>query len=84
MFASVGFTYSDNKLMEQGMAYSTNPLLTALYKSPLFDVYEKDQYGNQLGRFSKIEYGENNPVADAIGISNPVAIVNDLEATSSA
>lgn len=84
MFASVGFTYSDNKLMEQGMAYSTNPLLAALYKSPLFSVYEKDQYGHQLGRFSKIEYGENNPAADAIGISNPKAIVSDLEATSSA
>lgn len=83
MFASVGFTYSDNKLMEQGMAYATNPLLTALHKSPLFGVYEKDQFGNQLGRFSKIEYGENNPVADAIGISNPAAVLKDLEATSS-
>lgn len=84
MFATVGFTYSDNKLMEQGMAKATNPLLTSLYKSPLFSVYEKDQFGNQLGRFSKIEYGDNNPVADAIGISNPAAVLNDLEATSSA
>lgn len=84
MFASVGFTYSDSKLMEQGMAYATNPLLTALHKSPLFGVYEKDQFGRQLGRFSKIEYGENNPAADAIGVSNPAAVLNDLEATSSA
>lgn len=84
MFASVGFSYSNYNLMEQGMVKETNPLLAALYKSPLFGVYETDQHGVEMDRFSKIDYDGTNPEGDIIGISNPKALVSDVEAQAKA
>lgn len=83
MFASAGFSYTQDKMMEQGMTVQTNPLLASLHKSPLFSVYEKNEAGKNLGTFSKVvPYidGVRNPKADIIGISNPAALVSDLEA----
>lgn len=82
MFASAGFSYNEDKMMEQGMSPLTNPLLASLHKSPLFSVYEKNEQGVELGTFSKIETyvdGIRNPRTDIIGVSNPAALVNDVE-----
>lgn len=64
MFASVGFSYNESQMMEQGMSPQTNPMLAAFHKSPLFSVYEKDETGRSLGTFSKVETYVN-------GVRNP-------------
>ena len=82
MFASVGFSYNESQMMEQGMSPQTNPMLAAFHKSPLFSVYEKDETGRSLGTFSKVETyvnGVRNPRADIIGISNPAALISEVE-----
>lgn len=73
MFATIGFNYGNHNLMEQGMVKETNPLLTALYQSPLLSVNEQDRFRNNLPNF--------NPVGQ-FGISNPKAVVTDVAATS--
>lgn len=75
MAFGVGFNYSQYDLMEQGLSRETNPLLTALLKSPLLSIYEQDQHRNNLPTY--------NPVK-IFGISNPVAVVNDVKAESRA
>lgn len=75
MFASAGFTFNDSKLMEQGMVNASNPLLASLKRAPLLSVYEKNGAGDFLPRFESIRQ---------FGISNPAAIVSDVEAKSKA
>lgn len=75
MSFGVGFNYGKYDLMEQGMSYETSPLLTALRQSPLLSIYKQDQYKNNLPSY--------NPV-QIFGISNPVAVVNDINAESRA
>lgn len=70
-FANVGFNYGVHNLMEQGMTKETNPILAAFYKAPILSVYEQDRYKNNLPNF--------NPVQQ-FGISNPAAIVSDVNA----
>lgn len=82
MFASVGFSYNESDMLEQGISPKTNPILASFQKSPLFSVYEKNEEGRSLGTFSKVETyvnGIRNPRADIIGISNPAALVSEVE-----
>lgn len=75
MFATVGFNYSTYDLMEQGMVKETNPLLTALYQAPLLSIYEQNRFKENLPNY--------NPVQQ-FGISNPKAVVSDINAQSKA
>ncbi len=75
MSFGVGFNYGKYDLMEQGLVRETNPMLAAMLKSPLLSVYKQDQYRNNLPDY--------NPV-QIFGISNPVAVVNDIDAESRA
>lgn len=75
MFASAGFTYNNNFLMEQGMVPQSNPLLASLLRSPLLGVREKDGRGNYLPKYEGIRQ---------FGISNPSAILADVDAKSKA
>lgn len=75
MFASAGFTYNDNLLMEQGMIRQSNPLLASLERSPLLSVYEKNSKGDYLPRYEGTRQ---------FGISNPSAILADVDAKSKA
>ncbi len=82
MFASVGFSYNETDMLEQGISPKTNPILASFHKSPLFSVYEKNEAGRSLGTFSKVETyvnGVRNPRADIIGVSNPAALVSQVE-----
>lgn len=74
VFATAGFNYSDNDLAEQGINRETNPVLASLYQSPLLSVYEQDRFRNNLPNF--------NPVHGEFRISNPKALVSDVQATS--
>lgn len=72
ILASFGFSYIQNRLQEQGIVPQTNPLLAALYKAPLLGVWEKDMYGHRVSRYDTVRQ---------FGVSNPAALVNDVEAT---
>ena len=74
VFATAGFNYSDNDLAEQGINRETNPVLASIYQSPLLSVYEQDRFRKNLPNF--------NPVHSEFGISNPKALVSDVQATS--
>lgn len=75
MSFGVGFNYGKYDLMEQGLVQETNPMLAAMLKSPLLSIFKQDPYRNNLPDY--------NPV-QIFGISNPVAIINDVAAESRA
>ncbi|MCC8173002.1 MAG: hypothetical protein LIO65_00980 [Odoribacter sp.] len=62
--------YIENKLQEQGMLRGTNPMLAAYIKAPVLSPYQKNPEGYNLVAYDTVRYG----------MSNPVAIVNNLEA----
>lgn len=76
MFASAGFTYNDNRIMEQGLVPQSNPVLAALLRSPLLSIYEKNSKGQFLPRFDGVH--------QFTSFSNPSAILSDVDATSKA
>lgn len=69
---NLGYTTGTYALMETGPRPQTNPIFASLIKSPMLTVYQKDQEGTSLPIF--------DDVAD-FGLSNPAAIVSDVEAT---
>lgn len=73
LFSSVGFTFLNSKLHEQGMLSATNPMLTSLYKAPILNAYRKDQFNNQLPGYQPI---------GPTGGSNPMAVLNDVSMSS--
>jgi len=54
-----------------GIIRETSPLLSSLAKSPLLNPFQYDLDGNELTALSEV---------DEIGISNPLAIVDNYEA----
>lgn len=70
--------YSDYKLQEQGMAPKTNPFLASLYQAPFMSVYK--QAYQMDGTVKDVPFF--NPVHEELQLSNPAAIVSDLQATS--
>ncbi len=68
---NLGYSNGKSKLMESGTSTQTNPILASLIKSPLMTVYQKDKDGLSLPIYDDI---------DDFGLSNPAAIVNNLEA----
>jgi TonB-linked SusC/RagA family outer membrane protein len=77
--ASLGMTYSKSVLQEQGMSEETNPLLAALHKGPIFSPYEKDASNNLSSKYAAIKDDDGNVIVND-SVSNPVAIVNEVEA----
>jgi len=67
---TVGLTYMEGDVQEQGMLGATNPVLVAYNKSPLLSPYKKDANGNILDEYDVYRYG----------VSNPVAVVNTVNA----
>lgn len=72
LFTTVGLSYMQGTFQEQGLIEETNPVLVAYKKMPLLSPYKKDDDGNVLDEYATYRYG----------VSNPVAIVNTLEATT--
>ena len=78
--ASLGFDYSGSDLAEQGLIAQTNPLLAALKQSPLLGIYEQNTDGVNMPNY--------NPTVSSgrayryFGISNPSALVSDVDARS--
>lgn len=80
--ANVGLSYTTSKLQEQGMTDETNPLLAASLAMPMISPYKKESDGNILSNYAAYnEWNTNaNPVYAYDNVSNPLAIVNTIEA----
>lgn len=71
-FASVAFDFVENHIQEQGLVEQTNPLLASYASSPLTGAYEVDANGGILKEYAAID--------QAIGVSNPVSMLENIEA----
>ena len=71
MNAGVALNISSADLKETTTVNGTSPVLTSLAKSPLLNPYQYDLEGRQMIRLSE---------PDELGISNPLATVNNYEA----
>lgn len=80
IFATVGLAYLDGQTQEQGMNTSTNPVLAAYSQSPVLSPYNKDRDGNVLSTYRNYNFGITTN--SAYRVSNPLAIVNTLDATT--
>ncbi|MDR2805315.1 MAG: SusC/RagA family TonB-linked outer membrane protein [Dysgonamonadaceae bacterium] len=78
IFTTVGLAYMDGRFQEQGMTNQTNPLLAAYSQAPLLSPFKKDVSGNTLATFAPYYYGNSTNMDFAV--SNPLAIVNTLDA----
>ena len=82
IFTNVGLSYTNSTMQEQGLVAETNPILTAYNISPLLSPFKKESNGNILGSYSTY-YTSNtnsNPTYAYDNVSNPLAIVNTLDA----
>lgn len=73
MNASVSFNTSTSNLKETAKVKETSPILTSLAKSPLLNPYEYDLEGKETVILSDV---------DELGVSNPLATINNFEASS--
>ncbi len=82
IFSIVGLSYTRSQLQEQGMNDQTNPMLASSIKMPVLSPYASDQNGNPIARYATYDYGNINayPLFPYENVSNPLAIVNTLEA----
>lgn len=71
MNAGVSLNYSLSSLKEAATVKETSPILTSLAKSPLLNPYQYDIDGNMITTLSEV---------DDIGVSNPVATIENYEA----
>ena len=67
MDVATNLTTSNSYLKESGLSSVTNPLLSALWKSPMLNPYEYDDDGNLLRIIDEV---------DELGTSNPTAVVS--------
>ncbi len=83
IFTNIGLSYIVSKLQEQGMSKSTNPILAASLAMPILSPYKKESDGNILNRYAAYnEWNVNlNPMFPYENVSNPLAIVNTLQAS---
>jgi TonB-linked SusC/RagA family outer membrane protein len=74
MNAGVSLNYNTANMKESAKMKETNPILSALNKSPLLNPYQYDLEGNMITALSEV---------DELGVSNPVAIINSYKANNS-
>ncbi len=67
--ANLSFTYNDQQLKDQGLAYKTNPVFAALVKSPFVGVNEMSADGVQSPDITD---------TDIFNVSNPAALINTM------
>lgn len=80
IYSTVGLSYINASLQEQGMNRATNPILSALLQSPVLSPYNKDRDGNVLSTYAPYYFGTNTN--SSFYVSNPLAVVNTLEVAS--
>lgn len=70
-FSNLSFTYNEQNLKDQGIAAKTAPVFLALIKAPFLGDHEVNEQGIQ---------SPNLADRDSLGISNPVAVINQMQA----
>ncbi|MBQ9202540.1 MAG: SusC/RagA family TonB-linked outer membrane protein [Bacteroidales bacterium] len=82
IFTSVGLSYMNSRLQEQGMSHETNPMLAAWYKMPVLSPYFAGNDGKLTNTYATYDFSNINdyPLYPYENVSNPTAIVNTLEA----
>jgi len=82
IFTSVGLSYMNSRLQEQGMSEETNPMLAAWYKMPVLSPYFAGNDGKLTNTFATYDFSNINdyPLFPYENVSNPTAIVKTLEA----
>lgn len=70
-FANLSFTYNEQNLKDQGIADNTAPLFLSLVKSPFMHDREVNSEGIE---------SPNLADRDSLGISNPVAVIDKMQA----
>src|SRR4030042_1275448 len=73
MNAGVSLNYNSSKLKEASTVEETSPIFASLAKSPLLNPYQYDIEGNRLHTLAEV---------DDIGVSYPLAIINQYEEKS--
>ncbi|MDI3319213.1 SusC/RagA family TonB-linked outer membrane protein [Pinibacter soli] len=68
---NLSFTYTEQQLKDQGANYKTNPIYAALIKSPFLSTHEVADNGIESPSLAD---------ADIFGKSNPVAIIQNMQA----
>lgn len=71
MDAGVSLNFNRSDLKESAVVLETNPILTSLAKSPMLNPYQYDVEGRETTILSEV---------DEIGISNPLATIENYEA----
>jgi TonB-linked SusC/RagA family outer membrane protein len=74
MDAGVSLCYNTSNLKESAMVKETSPILTSLAKSPLLNPYQYDVEKRETDILSEV---------DEIGVSNPLATIENYEAYNS-
>ena len=83
IFTNVGLYYVNSKLQEQGSETATNAITSSYLMMPMLSPFKKEPSGNILNGYSTYN-GWNvisNPTFAYDNVSNPVAIVNTVDAT---
>lgn len=73
MDAGVSLNYSSSQLKESAKVVETNPILTALGKSPMLNPFEYDREGREISALANV---------DELGVSNPQAVIDNFDATN--
>jgi TonB-linked SusC/RagA family outer membrane protein len=71
MDAGVSLNYNSSNLKESAVVKETSPIMTALAKSPLLNPFQYDLEGRELEILANV---------DEIGVSNPLATIENYEA----
>jgi len=74
MNAGVSLNYNTANLKESAKVKETSPILAALSKSPMLNPYQYDLEGKMLTALSEV---------DELGVSNPLAIIDNYKASNS-
>lgn len=73
MNATVSLSYNNADMKESARVSETSPMLSAIGKSPMLNPYQYDDEGRELTALMNV---------DELGVSNPLAIVENFEATN--
>ncbi len=71
MNAGVSMKYSNANIKESAKSRQTSPILTSLLKSPMLNPYKYDSKGEELAILAEV---------DELGVSNPLAVIENQEA----
>ncbi len=82
IFTNVGLSYITSNLQNMGMTEQTNPILAAYHSLPLISAYQKQSDGSVLSDLASYDFWNtsSNPLYDYDNVSNPIALVNTVEA----